>query len=304
MSRSSDLTSIQGWLRDHSEKLAISFKSSGRIEHCVTKGVTREHQILDTLCLLLPTRLSVETNVVIVDARDEQSPQFDGFLIDRMLWPRASVVDGTPVAMVESVVAAIEVKSTLGKAALDDIFQKSSALRRMALGAANPPTGPTRITAFAYKCPNLRLSFFDFAASFGRSPKHSPSLICILNAALFGLAELGSKSADPVDEPHSGAVPVFYDLGEDALLLYLYFLSRWAAMGTSTAEVLRRYSGALFSRMTCFQFDADFLDAVLASDDARARARGCFEGQPDGDIEELYTRARQALGLPSTPLGR
>jgi hypothetical protein len=75
-------TNVQGWLRDFSERLAISFRSSGRIKHEVTKGESREFQILDALRQLLPTRVSVESHVVIVDAGDVQSPSFDGVLVD------------------------------------------------------------------------------------------------------------------------------------------------------------------------------------------------------------------------------
>jgi len=140
-------TNIQGWLRDHSELLALSFRSSGRIQHAVTKGESREHQILDTLSKLLPTRASVESNVVIIDATDVQSPKFDGALVDRTLWPRLFADGNTTGVMIESVLAAIEVKSSLDKTELDDVFSKSAKLRAMRSGRNR-----ALVTGFAYEC--------------------------------------------------------------------------------------------------------------------------------------------------------
>ncbi|PYT03978.1 MAG: hypothetical protein DMF60_16705, partial [Acidobacteria bacterium] len=153
MTQTDARTNVQGWMRDHSNLLAVSFRSSGRIKHNVTKGESREHQILDTLSNLLPARTSVESNVVIVDAADAQSPKFDGALVDRTFWPRIFADNSTSVVMLDSVLAAIEVKSSLNKSELKDIFSKSSALRRM-LALHRVPL----VTAFAYECANANLS--------------------------------------------------------------------------------------------------------------------------------------------------
>src|SRR5258707_11492035 len=99
MSKTEIDTNIQGWFRDYSRLLAVSFSASARIRHNVTKGESREHQILDALAKLLPTRVSVETNVVIVDGLDAQSPKFDGVLADRTFWPRIFAIDNTTIVM-------------------------------------------------------------------------------------------------------------------------------------------------------------------------------------------------------------
>jgi hypothetical protein len=209
MSNAATLTSMQGWLRDHSELLALSFVSSEPIKHNVTKGKSRERQILDTLHELLPARVSVEKDVIIVDATDAQSPSFDGALVDRTFWPQIFTIDGTPVAMIESVFAAVEVKSSLGKSDLVDIFQKSSTLRTMEFNVGDSPMRRPFVTAFAYKCPNANLSFFDFATYFARAPESSPSLICILNASLFSLADIVSGKTVPTVFPP--CVPVLFE---------------------------------------------------------------------------------------------
>lgn len=219
-------TNTQGWLRDYSDALAISFRASGRIKHTVTKGESREHQILDTLSKLLPTKAYVEPNVVIVDSTDVQSPKFDGGLIDRTLWPRIFADGNTTGVMIESVLAAIEIKSSLEKPELEDIFKKSAKLRAMRSGQRKP-----LITAFAYECPNPNLSFFDFATAFHRSPEGSPSSVCILNEQLFALARAVGQRLVPEDEPNDAALPVLYTPGDDTLLVYVHFLSQWITAG-------------------------------------------------------------------------
>jgi hypothetical protein len=300
MSTGSTLTSVQAWFRDHSRNLENSFKSSKRIKHNVSKGESRENQIFDTLSHLLPTRVSVEMKPVIVDIEDQQSPSFDGAFIDRISWPRIFTTDGTLVAMIESVLAAVEVKSSLDKSGLDNIFNKSNRLRSMICNDGNPTKIRPLVTAFAYECPNLNLSFFDFATSFAYAPDYSPSLICILNRGLFGLAEIVAGKSVPLDEPHSGATPILYQPGEDSLLVYLYFLSCWAGIGTTAAQTFRQYSISLFSSMTGFHFDVDFISAVAMNETARNTARKCFLRKASSDIKDLYKAARDAISLPVT----
>jgi hypothetical protein len=198
--------------------------------------------------------------------------------------------------MVESVLAGIEVKSSLDKAELEDIFGKSSTLRAMRNTSGLTQNHPF-ITAFAYDCANINLSFFDFAASFFNSPDYSPSMICILNKSLFGLADTRGGKIIPVDEPIPNSIPVLYQSGEDTLLVYIYFLSRWITADTGQAELFRQYSDNLFSRMTSFNFDIDFLKMLAKDMKSRLIARDCFLRKASVPIEELYTIARKALGL-------
>jgi len=74
------LSKAQQWFRELSLNLESSFRSLNIIEHNVTKGEGRENQILDVLERLLPTRVILRSNVVIVDSEDRESPKFDGAL--------------------------------------------------------------------------------------------------------------------------------------------------------------------------------------------------------------------------------
>jgi hypothetical protein len=229
---------------------------------------------------------------VIVDANDVQAPSFDGVLVDRTFWPRIFTENDIPVVMLESIVAAIEVKSLINKTELEDIFGKSAKLRMM-----GTPTSRPLVTAFAYRCPNVNLSFFDFSTSFSLSPDHCPSLICVLNLVLFGLAKLDGGKTLPIDVPDPDAIPVLFGTREDTLLVYLYFLSRWVTAGTNSAEFFKRYSSKLFASMTAFHFDKDFLDTVKSDVSKLAVARTKFMRNANKEIEILYESTRKAIGL-------
>lgn len=293
----------QRWFRLLSQNLDASFQASALIEHNVTKGEDRESQILDVLERLLPTRISVGRNVVIVDSTDVESPKFDGVLFDRTLWPLLFQQDQTVTAMLESVLAAIEVKSSLDSAGLMDIFAKANRLRNMKPVGSTEVGCPRLVTGFAYKCPNTNLAFFDFAARSCASPEVSPTLVCILSHALLGLAREEEGLLLPVDIPYRGHIPVMYSAGTDTLLMYLHFLSQWATLGSKTVDTFRRYSKSVFAGSTVFHFDEDFLLAVTSDSPAREEARQCFQRHPHKSVGEAYLTARSKLGLPAAKNG-
>jgi hypothetical protein len=291
-------TTVQSWFRNYSRRLKLSFESSALVEHSTTKGSSRELQILDALEELLPTRFCVERGLVIVDSGGAQAPSFDGALVDRASWPSLFAGPGVRVAMIESVLAALEVKSRLDSDDLKDILEKAAKLRAMRRKSDGNASGPPFVMGFAYECANLNLSFFDFAVGFVSARELSPSLVCALNVGLCGLGKpIGGRTV-PVPEPSAGSVPVLYRAGEDSLLVYLYFLSEWAGMEPNAARQFRLYSEELFSRMECFSFDSDFLQLLGAREECREQARQSFVGRPSQDIEELYRQARKDLGLP------
>lgn len=287
----------QQWFRDLSEHLQLSFRSSARIAHGVTKGESREQQILDVFRQLLPTRISLQQNVVIIDSEDAESPKFDAVLFDRTLWPLLWQQDTTMTAMLESVLAAIEIKSSLDLKETRDIFSKTALLRRMHCEGNAAFICPPLVTAFAYQCTNINLAFFDFTAGSYKAPELSPSLFCILNQALFGLTKEDVGALVPVAIPNSQSIPVLYEPKEDTLLMYLYFLSQWVSLHDATIDVFTRYSNRVFSNLTAFHFDADFLETIASDATALKQARGHFTRRPTRNIRYSYRLAREGLGL-------
>jgi len=289
-------TKTQEWFRNYAKNLMTSFDSAARIEHKVTKGESRERQIFGILDNLLPTLLSLRQDVVIEDSQDAESPKFDGVLFDRKFWPLLFQDSNTAVAMVESVYAAFEIKSSLGTRELQDIFSKAQKLRTMKC-VGRSLTSPPLVTAFAYQCPNSKLAFFDFAIHSQKFPNFTPSLICILNQALFYLARKDGTTLLPIEQPSAGHTPVILQTQEDTLLIYIYLLSRWATAGTNSVDVFMKYSNKVFSSLKGFYFDADFLDSVTSDQSALNKARKCFKGNSNKNIKDAYVIARGQIGL-------
>ena len=290
------VSNAQAWLRAHAELLSVSFRASGRIKHNVTKGQSREHQILDTLEKLLPTSVAVERSAVIVDSRDLQTSKFDGALVDRNNWPRLFSDDSTTAIVLESVVVALETKSELNATEMNDIFAKAASLREMVRAA--PPLGrQPRAVGFAYTCPNINLSFFDFNMCYKERGVDSPSAVCALGHGVFTFATSAGDSVAITDEIHDSNLAVYFAAGQDSLLLLLYLLSRWTTSSSINMGLFRRYLDAAFKGASVFWFDSDFLERTYKDQGARKTARSCFTGRAARPIRKLYEEARNAIGL-------
>lgn len=292
------MSKTREWFRSYSSRLKASFSASGLIEHRVTKGSSREAQVLDVLSALLPLRISVLRDGVIIDSSDTESPKFDALLVDRQFWPLLFEQDTVAVAMLESVLAAVEIKSSLESKDLTDIINKSSILRTMRCAGKGTTVCPPVVVAFAYECPNLSLAFYDFAVNFRVNPTKSPSLVCTLSSGLLFLARPDGAALVPTDVPTAGLVPAIASAGEDSLLIFLYFLSRLAALGSDTVDTMLSYSIPVFAARRVHHFDDDFLSAVAGDDSARQRARECFKRTQSAPFEQLYRDARSSLKLP------
>ena len=287
----------QQWLRLYSENLASSFRASALIQHRVTKGETRERQILDLLEALLPKRTAVEPDVVIADSRDAESPKFDAALLDRLFWPRLFEQNDTAVVMIESVLAAIEIKSFLNAAEIQDVFRKTTLLRGMACAGKGAGPCPPLVCAFAYTCDNLALAFFDFACAYALAPASSATLICVLNEGLLCLCRQDGDSLVPVDVPAAGLIPAAAVLGPDALLMFVYTLSGWASLGGGSLDVYRAYGRHVFATATVVYFEDDYLSAVTGSATVRGKARQAYLRPGSASLTELYKASRRSIGL-------
>lgn len=286
-------TKWQAWMRDHSVRLGDSFKASAAIRHTVTKGQSRELQVLDVLRIVLPKRLTVDPSTVVIDQNDAEAPNFDGVILDLINLPLIWQENTIRVAMLESVAALVEVKSTLNSTEVGDIFRKSKRVRSMLLPQEGPWAGGPLVTAFAYTCRNINLTFYDYARRFWLAKEQAPSVICVLNKAVFALVEPLGGALVPTDLPTPSAIPALLRSGQDSLLLYVYLLSRWGSKNTPYAEAMRKYSNNFFAKQAAFYFDVRFLELVAKSDPANREARQSFTRRPTEKIEVLYADAEQ-----------
>jgi len=179
-------------------------------------------------------------------------------------------------------------------------FRKAERLRRMRCVREISGGGRPLVTGFAYDCANTNLTFFDFVKASQHAGEYSPTLLCVLGKCLFGFIERESNDNVAVNEPHSAAIPVMYTTGEDSLLVYMHFLSRWAGMSTESSRQLTRYGRPLFSTLNTFLFHNDFLEILNNDQAGSAVARRCFQGRAGEEMESVYVEARGRLGLEVT----
>jgi|GEM_PF-4524384 len=271
------ISTHQSWCRDYSRRLAISYESSSHFKHNLTIGQSREHQVLDVFRQLLPQVNTVEENVIIIDSAGNESGKFDGALVNHTAFPRLFSDGNVLAVMLESVSVALEIKSTLNKEEVRDIFAKAGKLRRMKhlpspLSLAHPI-----VAAFSYQCANIALSFFDFCTAFYQHKTDSPSLICVLNQGIFGFTDGSDGSAILSRSPHQTLVPAFYATAEDSLLVLLYYLSTHAINNNALGNIIIEYSRTLFAGVGTFRFEDDFAAALQSNPAHMGLARRCFE---------------------------
>lgn len=101
------------------------------LEHNGVKGAMREALMSELLRPLLPPDFGVATGVII-SADNEQSPQQDIIIYNKRILP-PFLTDGPALIPVESVVATIEVKSTLTAEELKKAYENVTGVRRLRL---------------------------------------------------------------------------------------------------------------------------------------------------------------------------
>jgi hypothetical protein len=290
------LSSTQQWFQIYSKNLANSYRSSGLIEHNVTKGGSRENQILDLLRNLLPKCCEIASDVTIHDSSDRQTAKFDGAILNRWTWPLLYSEGGTVVAPLESVLVALEVKSTLDLDEIADIFKKSRSLVELVNQPGRSPGFMPKTAVFSYRCDNPNLAFLDYAISMHRNGVNSPNLMCLLGSAVMGLAREHGNAVHLTDEWTADSFPVFLRCGADALLLFFFHLSYWASMATAQVSDFKRYVRTAFSTAEAFHFDRYFLDALVANPGQIDKVRDGFKRRGDSGIEALYQEAAGIVG--------
>lgn len=291
------ISTHQSWCRDYSRRLSISYESLSKFKHNVTIGQSREYQVLDVFRELLPQVNTVEENVVIIDSTGNESGKFDGALVNHTLFPRLFSAGNVMAVMLESVSVALEIKSSLNKDEIADIFMKAGKLRRMQhlpspLSLAHPI-----VVAFSYQCPNIALSFFDFCTAFYQHKAHSPSLVCVLNQGIFGFTDGLNGPAIMGREPHGTLKPALYATAEDSLLILLYYMSTNAINNTTLGNIIIEYSRTLFAGVKTLRFEDDFVAALQSNPANVVPARQCFERITLAEFDQAYVNACKRIGL-------
>ena len=288
-------------MRHYSDRLLSSYRASAGYQSSVTVGTSRERQVVDFLAPLLPSRVSVAKDLVVVDNEGTRSPQFDGFILDRsnlpLLYAETPLgnAETIAVAMVESVIVCIETKSTLTKSELTDIFGKAQRLHSLKVSSASQ--GLPILASFAYECPNLGLAYFDYAVQFASNPVQASAPVAVLNQGLLGAARSPGGDLRLLPGTSQDAVPVLVETGRDSLLAFFYLLFRAVSREAPWNSIAESYSASFFTSLECFTFERDFLRAVSTDPEQATIARRAFQRHASRPVDESYTEARARIGL-------
>jgi hypothetical protein len=163
--------------------------------------------------------------------------------------------------------------------------------------ADGPWSGGPAVYVFAYGCRNLNLSFLDYAVSFWLERPSAASSICVLNKAVFASLEKAGQSLTPLDIPSQTSLPGLLAWSSDALLVWLFLLSRWVSGESPAQELLRAYGRDVLEEQAAFYFEPEFLDRIAERQEDHEAARSCFLRKGDRDIRDVYDEAKKRIGV-------
>lgn len=121
---------FQSFLRNRSDEIAAAGRAAGLFTHRPTKGSVRERILREPLRELLPSRYGL-TGGEVRASDGSVSSQWDLLIYDQMNTPHLWRDDEVASLPIEGVLAAISIKSTINKAAIDDAASSAEILREM-----------------------------------------------------------------------------------------------------------------------------------------------------------------------------
>jgi hypothetical protein len=122
-------TKLEQYFRDLEDALLAQARASGILKSSTAKGNAREQFVNRLFEDQLPRRLGVEQGEVI-DSHERSSGQVDCILVDSQ--SNAYRLGGQSLAPVESVIAVVEVKSTLAGKELERAVRKIASVKALA----------------------------------------------------------------------------------------------------------------------------------------------------------------------------
>ncbi len=132
-------------IRSLGQELVLAYESAAQGTTPGLKGDAREKAVRTKLEAILPGGVGVGTGCVI-DSEGKASSQIDVILYEQQFCPIFRVAEDVGYYPCESVIAVGEIKSTIGKKELGDIYQKVASVRKLnrftkPVGLKEPPAG-------------------------------------------------------------------------------------------------------------------------------------------------------------------
>ncbi|WP_144276395.1 DUF6602 domain-containing protein [Demequina sp. NBRC 110053] len=170
-------------------QLQLEVNSFSRlIEHQGEKGRANELAMAQMVGRLLPSSLAVGSGVIF-DQYGKQSRQIDLIVFDMASRPQLLAQSSQILFPVETVLAAVEVKTTLDAQEARDIGEKVESVRTLESSSALPPA----IGAFAYSAAVSPATAAEHLASLEDSRR--PEFACVLDPGVVGGVAAGDALA-------------------------------------------------------------------------------------------------------------
>ncbi len=146
-------------IKNLGQELVLAYESTAQGTTPGLKGDARERAVRTKLGAILPGGVGVGTGCVI-DSEGNASSQLDMILFEQQFCPVFKVADDIGYYPCESVIAVGEMKSTIGKKELGDVYEKIASVRRlnrfpMPVGRNEPPAGKVEYRTYLDKTTRL-----------------------------------------------------------------------------------------------------------------------------------------------------
>lgn len=293
------MTLIQQYASSLIRSAADQAKVLDKMDHDTTKGRYREIFVKDVLARFLTAQFGIGSGV-IVNQRGDQSRQQDVIVYDRRVLPPFLDAEGLGVFPIESVLATIEVKSTLRNEHIHQTETSAKQLEAMASGSIYPERlcPSTSIVGFwpdeNLTCRNATPNAADWLSS-------NASMLFAVNVigciSWVRLADWRCQVADTYFEETKGYLAVLGDNLRTAAERRLTLLSNvhrdWLSVYTrfdcSGARLLRGEMGSTFASTTSSSTTTSAGSTVPSSLAPNSTANWCPktpepEEQPSGDL--------------------
>ena len=146
-------------IKNLGQELVLAYESAAQGTTPGLKGDAREKAVRTKLEAILPGGVGVGTGCVI-DSEGNASSQIDVILYEQQFCPIFKVADDIGYYPCESVIAVGEIKSTIGKNELGDIYEKIASVRKLnrfpkPVGREEPPAGKIEYRTYLDKTTRL-----------------------------------------------------------------------------------------------------------------------------------------------------
>ncbi len=146
-------------IKNLGQELVLAYESAVQGPTLGLKGDARERAVRTKLEAILPGGVGVGTGCVI-DSEGNASAQIDVILYEQQLCPVFKFAEDIGYYPCESVIAVGEIKSTIGKKELGDIYEKVASVRKLnrfpkPVGKKEPPAGKVEYRTYLDKTTRL-----------------------------------------------------------------------------------------------------------------------------------------------------